>query len=103
MTALGSGFIVDPSGDIVTNNHVIDAATDIGVTLTDGSRYSAKVVGSDPQTDLALLKVDAERPLPYVGSPRRRTLHPKPCRESGTANRPRGGPKVGKGHRPWRR
>ena len=64
--ALGSGFIIDPSGYIVTNNHVIDDATDIQVTLTDGSIHPAHVVGRDQKTDLALLKIDAPRPLPYV-------------------------------------
>ena len=45
--ALGSGFIIDPAGYIVTNNHVVDGAHDISVTLTDGNKYSAKVVGRD--------------------------------------------------------
>jgi len=64
--ALGSGFIIDPSGYIVTNNHVIDHATDIQVTLTDGSVHPARIVGRDVKTDLALLKISASRPLPYV-------------------------------------
>ncbi len=64
--ALGSGFIVDPSGYIVTNNHVVDGATKITVTLTDGSTYPATVKGRDPKTDVALLKIDAPKPLPYV-------------------------------------
>ncbi|HEX6118793.1 MAG TPA: trypsin-like peptidase domain-containing protein, partial [Dongiaceae bacterium] len=64
--SLGSGFIIDPDGYIVTNNHVIDDAKDIQVTLTDGSDYPAKLIGTDPKTDLALLKVDSKKPLPYV-------------------------------------
>jgi serine protease Do len=64
--ALGSGFIIDSSGYIVTNNHVIDGADDIKVTLTDGTEYEATVKGRDPATDLALLKVEAKQPLPYV-------------------------------------
>jgi serine protease Do len=64
--ALGSGFIVDPAGYIVTNNHVVDGATKITVTLTDGSVYPATVKGRDPKTDVALLKIDAPKPLPYV-------------------------------------
>ncbi len=64
--AQGSGFIIDPAGYIVTNNHVVDGATDIQVTLDDGSNYKAKLVGRDPKTDLALLKIDAGKPLPYV-------------------------------------
>jgi serine protease Do len=64
--ALGSGFVIDPAGYIVTNNHVIDDATEIEVTTTDGTMYPAKVVGRDTKTDIALLKIDAPRPLPYV-------------------------------------
>ena len=66
VTALGSGFIIDPSGYVVTNNHVIDEATDIQVTLNGGEQYSAKLVGKDNKTDLALLKIDAPSTLPYV-------------------------------------
>jgi serine protease Do len=64
--ALGSGFIVDPAGYIVTNNHVVDGAHQVSVTLTDGSKYKAKVIGRDAKTDLALLKIEAGRALPYV-------------------------------------
>jgi serine protease Do len=64
--ALGSGFIIDPAGYIVTNNHVVDGAQDVSVTLTDGNKYKAKVVGRDPKTDLALLKIEAGHSLPYV-------------------------------------
>jgi serine protease Do len=66
VTSLGSGFIIDASGYIVTNNHVIAEARDIEVTLTDGSEYPAKLSGTDPKTDLALLKVESEEALPYV-------------------------------------
>jgi serine protease Do len=66
MTALGSGFIVDPSGYVVTNNHVIDSATDIKVTLASGKEYDAKLIGTDTKTDLALLKIQASEPLPSV-------------------------------------
>jgi serine protease Do len=64
--SLGSGFVIDPSGYVVTNNHVVDGAKDIEVTLTDGSEYPAKVIGTDAKTDLALLKVEAKKPLPFV-------------------------------------
>jgi serine protease Do len=64
--ALGSGFIVDPAGYIVTNNHVVDHAQDVKVTLDDGQTYTAKVVGRDTKTDLALLKIDAGKPVPYL-------------------------------------
>ena len=63
---LGSGFIVDPDGYVVTNNHVIDGAEEVEVTLGDGRSFAAEVVGTDPQTDLALLKVEAGEDLPYV-------------------------------------
>ena len=55
--SLGSGVIVDPSGLIVTNNHVIKGATSIRVTLSDKRRYVAKLVGTDPDTDVAVLKI----------------------------------------------
>lgn len=64
--AVGSGFIVNPSGYVVTNNHVIDGADKITVILHDGIHLSADVKGRDPQTDLALLKVEAKKLLPYV-------------------------------------
>src|SRR5689334_10751916 len=64
--ALGSGFIIDPAGYIVTNNHVVDGARDVSVTLTDGDKYKAKVIGRDSKTDLALLKIDVGHDLPYV-------------------------------------
>ncbi|UEM23495.1 DegQ family serine endoprotease [Skermanella mucosa] len=64
--AQGSGFIIDAGGYVVTNNHVIDGADEISVTLHDGSRLDAKLVGRDPKTDLALLKVEAGKPLAYL-------------------------------------
>jgi S1-C subfamily serine protease len=57
--AEGSGFVVDRSGHIVTNQHVVDGATSITVTFSDGHTASAKVVGTDPSTDVAVIKVDA--------------------------------------------
>jgi serine protease Do len=64
--ALGSGFVIDPSGYVVTNNHVVEQATDIKVTLTTGQEYAAKLIGTDAKTDLALLKIDASTRLPAV-------------------------------------
>jgi serine protease Do len=64
--ALGSGFIVDSAGHIVTNNHVIAGATKVVVTLDDGRELPAKVIGHDARTDIAVLKVEAGKPLPYL-------------------------------------
>jgi serine protease Do len=66
VTSLGSGFIIDPAGFIVTNNHVIEDSDQISVTLNDGSSLPARVVGRDIKTDLALLKVNPKKPLPAV-------------------------------------
>ena len=66
MQSLGSGFIIDPSGLIVTNNHVIEGAETITVTLQDNTVLKAKVIGRDTTGDIALLKVEAKHPLPYV-------------------------------------
>ena len=57
--ALGSGVIVSPDGYIVTNNHVIAKATEISVTLSDKRTFKGKVVGADPQTDVAVVKIEA--------------------------------------------
>jgi serine protease Do len=65
-TALGSGFIIDPSGLVVTNNHVVDGGRKVTVVLQDGRKFTAKVLGRDPKTDLALLKIEAHQTLPYV-------------------------------------
>ena len=64
--ALGSGFIVDPAGYIVTNNHVIDGAREVSVTLSDGTEHRARVIGRDDKTDVALIKIEAGHDLPYV-------------------------------------
>lgn len=64
--ALGSGFIIDPSGYVVTNNHVVGNAGKVEVTLQDNTKYPAKIIGRDPKTDIALVKIKADKPLPYV-------------------------------------
>ena len=72
---LGSGVIISPDGYIVTNNHVIDGAVDIRVTMTDRRILRAKLVGADPLTDLAVIKVDANN-LPSVPLGDSTQLHP---------------------------
>jgi serine protease Do len=64
--ALGSGFVIDPTGYVVTNNHVVDNADKVSVVLQDGSKHPAKVIGRDAKTDLALIKISTKEPLPYV-------------------------------------
>ena len=64
--ALGSGFVIDPDGLVVTNNHVIDAADVIEVTFPDGETFQAELLGRDADTDLALLKIEDDEPLPHV-------------------------------------
>jgi serine protease Do len=65
-SSLGSGFIIDPAGTIVTNNHVVASASAVEVILTDGTRLPAEIIGRDPATDLAVLKVSPASPLPAV-------------------------------------
>ncbi|MDE3740682.1 S1C family serine protease [Maribacter polysaccharolyticus] len=62
----GSGVIISPDGHIVTNNHVIKGASQLQVTLNNNKTYEAELVGTDPNSDIALLKIDAKRPLPYL-------------------------------------
>lgn len=62
----GSGFIIDKAGYVVTNNHVVDASKKITVTLPDKREFIAKLVGTDPVTDVALLKINSATPLPIV-------------------------------------
>ncbi len=64
--AVGSGFVIDADGLVVTNHHVIDGADEIEVVFEDGARLKATLRGYDRKTDLALLEVDAGKPLPYV-------------------------------------
>jgi serine protease Do len=64
--SLGTGFIIDPSGIIVTNNHVIDKADEIMIKMPDGREFEAKLIGKDSKLDLAVLKVESDKPLPFV-------------------------------------
>ncbi len=65
-SALGSGFVISEDGYVVTNNHVIEGADEIDIEFFSGEKLSATVVGTDPKTDIALLKVEPEKPLPFV-------------------------------------
>jgi serine protease Do len=66
VTGEGSGFFISADGSAVTNNHVVDHAKTVEVTTDDGSKYTAKVVGTDPKTDLALIKVEGKSDFAYV-------------------------------------
>jgi len=64
--SLGSGVIINPDGFIVTNHHVVEGTDTIQVRLSRGKRYRAEIIGTDPRTDLALIKIQAEAPLPVA-------------------------------------
>ncbi len=64
--SLGTGFVISPEGYIVTNNHVVEDVESIKVGFVDGSEYDAEVIGRDPKTDLALIRVKASKPLPAL-------------------------------------
>ncbi|MET0747052.1 MAG: Do family serine endopeptidase, partial [Rhizobium sp.] len=66
VSSLGSGFVIDPRGFVVTNNHVIEGADDIEVIFPNGTKLKAKLVGTDTKTDLSVLKVEAKQPLKSV-------------------------------------
>ena len=65
-SSLGSGFVIDESGYVVTNNHVIEGADEIEVAFADGSTYPAELIGRDPDTDIAVLKIESASPFPAV-------------------------------------
>ncbi len=64
--ALGSGFVLTSDGYVVTNNHVVQDATEVSVTFQDGDKFDATVIGTDPKTDLALLKIKSDKTFPHV-------------------------------------
>jgi serine protease Do len=64
-TALGSGFIISPDGHILTNNHMVEGAEKVTVELTDGRKFTAEITGTDPVTDIAVIKINADN-LPYL-------------------------------------
>jgi len=66
LRGLGTGMIMDKNGYILTNNHVVAGANEIKVLLASGERYPAKLIGTDPKTDLAVIKISADKPLPHV-------------------------------------
>lgn len=65
-TGQGSGFLISADGYIMTNNHVVGGADKVTVQLLDGSEYTAKIIGTDPPTDVALIKIDADEKLPFL-------------------------------------
>ncbi|MDX2112416.1 MAG: DegQ family serine endoprotease [Alphaproteobacteria bacterium] len=65
-TSLGSGFVIDPKGYVITNNHVVEQAEEITVIFSDNTKYKAAIVGRDKKTDLALLKIDVKKDLPFA-------------------------------------
>jgi serine protease Do len=66
LVGLGTGVIIDAQGHILSNYHVVGGATQIEVTLSDGTQFPATVVGVDPKTDLGVIKINAEKPLPFL-------------------------------------
>jgi len=74
-SSLGSGVLVSPEGVILTNHHVISDATDIDIALSDGHKVKAKVIGSDPETDIAVLKIEAKQLPPPITFARIESVH----------------------------
>jgi len=66
MIGSGSGVIISPDGFIITNNHVIENATQLEVTLNNNKTYEAKLIGTDPNTDIALIKIETDKELPFI-------------------------------------
>jgi serine protease Do len=66
VNGMGTGVVIDPRGYIITNYHVVDGVHDIQITLGDGERYIAKLVARDPETDLAIIKIDAKHTIPAI-------------------------------------
>ena len=64
--SLGSGVIVDPKGYIITNNHVVEGATRIKVSVAGGEEYTAKVIGTDPVSDIAVIKISGKKDFPFA-------------------------------------
>jgi serine protease Do len=64
--SLGSGVIVDPKGYIITNNHVVESATKIKVSVSSGEEYTARLIGTDPVSDIAVIKINGSKPFPFA-------------------------------------
>ena len=66
VNGMGTGVVIDHRGYIVTNYHVVDGVREIQVTTADGQRYTAKLIDRDPETDLAIIKIDTDEPVPVI-------------------------------------
>ena len=75
VTGQGSGFLISADGYAVTNNHVVDKAETVEVVADDGKTYNAKVIGTDPRTDLALIKIEGRNDFPFVKLGETRSPH----------------------------
>ena len=75
VTGQGSGFLISADGYAVTNNHVVDKAETVEVVADDGKTYNAKVIGTDPRTDLALIKIEGRNDFPFVKLGEQRSPH----------------------------
>jgi serine protease DegQ len=85
--SLGSGVIVSPDGFILTNHHVVEAADQIEVALADGRKARAHVIGSDPETDLAVIKIDLPGNLPAITAGHRQSVRCRSNRDDGDYQR----------------
>ena len=85
LQSLGSGFIVDPAGYIITNQHVVERAADlkIEVTMNDGKTYNARYITGDEKKDLAFIKIDTKEPLPFISLEQSLAQPPRPDRHRG--------------------
>jgi serine protease Do len=76
VNGMGTGVVIDPRGYIITNYHVVEGVRQIQITMADGRQYTARLVSRDPETDLAIIKIDAPEPLPVINIGRSNDLMP---------------------------